>query len=59
MLGCGDSAIYVYDMETRDQVSRLTGHTDYVHSVDWTDGSAGVSIVSGGEDGAVKLWDTR
>jgi len=59
VLGCGDSAIYVYDMETRDQVSRLTGHTDYVHSVDCTDGSAGVSIVSGGEDGAVKLWDTR
>ena len=40
-------------------IATLTGHTDYVHSVDVTDGSGGISIVSGGEDGAVKLWDTR
>ena len=59
MLGCGDRNIYVHDVETRDQLNLLTGHKDYVHSVDVTDGSGGISIVSGGEDGAVKLWDTR
>ena len=45
--------------ETREQTHRLVGHTDYVHCTAVADGSGGVNIVSGGEDGAVKLWDLR
>ena len=57
--GCGDNNVYVFDLETRELVHTLAGHRKYVHSVAAADGSGGVSVVSGGEDGAVKLWDTR
>eukprot|EP00088_Acartia_fossae_P031460 TRINITY_DN32344_c0_g1_i1.p1 TRINITY_DN32344_c0_g1~~TRINITY_DN32344_c0_g1_i1.p1 ORF type:complete len:342 (-),score=39.20 TRINITY_DN32344_c0_g1_i1:30-1028(-) len=58
-VGCGDNEIYMYDLESRDLTKVLSGHTNFVHSVDFGDGSGGVGLVSGGEDGAVKLWDTR
>jgi len=56
--GCGDSNIYTYNIETRQLKYTLSGHTSFVHCVAAAH-SAGVSIVSAGEDGAVKLWDTR
>ena len=56
--GCGDNNIYVFNLETLDLKSCLTGHTSFVHSVCAVQ-SAGISVLSGGEDGAVKLWDTR
>jgi len=59
VIGCGDNLIYIYDLESRQLTRQLTGHTDYVHSVNVCDRSAGVAVVSGSEDGAVKLWDTR
>ena len=59
IVGCGDNNVYIYDLESRQLVHRLHGHTNYVHSVAACDRSAGVAVVSGGEDGAVKFWDTR
>ena len=51
--------MYVYDLETRELQYALRGHQKFVHSVAAADGSGGVAVISGGEDGAVKLWDTR
>jgi len=59
VVGCGDGNVYVYDLETRELQYALRGHQKFVHSVAAADGSGGVAVISGGEDGAVKLWDTR
>lgn len=58
-MGCSDGNIYIYDLETRRLDKVLSGHTQFVHCVAGADGSGGVSLISGGEDGDVKLWDTR
>jgi THO complex subunit 6 len=60
VLGTGNSNIYMYDLETRQLVTTLTGHTDYVHSVASGQGEGDTNtLVSGGEDGTVRLWDPR
>lgn len=32
-VGCGDNAVYVYDIETRDLLKTLDKHKDYIHSI--------------------------
>lgn len=71
--GCGDSNIYVFNIETRKVVQILKGHSDYIHSIyywycsrnvyfilllTWALNS-GNKLISGGEDGLVNIWDIK
>ena len=55
--GCGDNNVYVWDMSTGELKHKLCGHKEYVHSVSYLQKDK--QIVSAGEDGLVKFWDTR
>jgi len=60
VVAAGDNNLQIFDLETRMEVKKLSGHTDYVHSVDIATGEdESVNIASGGEDGTVRLWDPR
>ena len=59
VLGMGDNNVYVFDLETREVVRVLSGHTGYVHCVSCGKGEGERTVASGGEDGTVKLWDIR
>lgn len=54
--GCSDNNIYVHDKETLQEVSKLTGHQDYLHSLKVTDDQ---QLFSASEDGSVRSWDLR
>jgi len=51
--GLHDFSVLVYDITTDGHVT-LTGHSSYVNSVAFGDNS---TLVSGGNDGSVKIWD--
>ncbi len=53
--GAGDGYVRVWDVETGEEVQRLTGHTKAVNAVDIT--SDGKIILSGSADGTLRLWD--
>ncbi|GAB1603817.1 THO complex subunit 6 homolog [Argonauta hians] len=55
--GCGDNLIYIYDLEGGSLKSTLSGHKDYIHAVMLCNSRQ--ECVSAGEDGAVRIWDTR
>ena len=55
VLGMGDNDVYMVDVETRRVLRKLSGHSGYIHSVDTSDNV----IVSGGEEGEVRLWDAN
>ncbi|TWW70492.1 THO complex subunit 6 homolog [Takifugu flavidus] len=57
IVGAGDNNIHVLDLEHGTFKSVLQGHTDYVHCVSVREREA--EILSGGEDGAVRIWDSR
>jgi len=59
VLGMGDNNVYIYDLETRNEVRVLSGHTGYVHCVTCGRGEGERTVASGSEDGTVRLWDTR
>jgi WD40 repeat protein len=52
-----DRAIWLWDLETWQEVVRLQGHTSYVWSLAFS--PDGASLVSGSGDGTVRLWDTE
>lgn len=53
VLGMADTNVYLVDVETRRVVRKLSGHSGYIHSVATSDNV----MVSGGEDGDVRVWD--
>ncbi|XP_065644438.1 THO complex subunit 6 homolog isoform X1 [Hydra vulgaris] len=57
ILGCGDNNVYVYDIETRNLLKTIQGHSDFIHAVGYLGRSH--QIISGGEDGFIKFWDER
>nr|XP_046270486.1 THO complex subunit 6 homolog isoform X2 [Scatophagus argus] len=57
VVGGGDNNIHILDLERGVFKSVLQGHSDYVHCVSVRDREA--EILSGGEDGAVRIWDSR
>jgi transcription initiation factor TFIID subunit 5 len=65
--GFGDSTLRIWDAKASgtasrgsggfgNQAHRLVGHSGPVYSVDWT--SCGRFVLSGSEDGTVRLWST-
>ena len=55
VLGMGDNNVHLVDLEAGSVVRVLSGHSGYLHSLAT---SAGL-LASGGEEGEVRLWDTR
>lgn len=55
--GCGDNNVYIWDLEGGSVKQTLSGHTDYVHCVDFLKKSE--QVVSASEDGTVRFWDLR
>ncbi|CAD7691725.1 unnamed protein product [Nyctereutes procyonoides] len=53
----GDCQLHMMDLETGTFTRALQGHTDYVHCLALRERSP--EVLSGGEDGAVQLWDLR
>ncbi|KAF6262050.1 WD40-repeat-containing domain protein [Scenedesmus sp. NREL 46B-D3] len=67
--GTNDNSVYVYDIESKHCLARLTGHGNDVNAVaylqgDGSDASASAAasphlLLSGSDDHMVRLWDTR
>ncbi|XP_055265266.1 THO complex subunit 6 homolog isoform X2 [Moschus berezovskii] len=57
ILGGGDCQLHAMDLETGTFMWALRGHTDYIHCLALRERSP--EVLSGGEDGAVRLWDLR
>ncbi|XP_015250377.1 PREDICTED: THO complex subunit 6 homolog [Cyprinodon variegatus] len=56
-VGAGDNNVHILDLEHGAFKATLQGHTDYVHCVCMREREA--ELLSGGEDGAVRMWDSR
>ncbi|KAJ6222198.1 hypothetical protein RDWZM_000743 [Blomia tropicalis] len=56
--GCSDNIIYVFDKETQNELFKLVGHQDYVHSVRLINENVPL-LYSSSEDGSVRVWDLR
>ncbi|XP_048848225.1 THO complex subunit 6 homolog [Brienomyrus brachyistius] len=56
-VGGGDSNIHIMDLESGIFKSVLQGHTDYIHCLSIREREG--ELLSGGEDGAVRMWDVR
>ena len=54
-VGCSDSIIRIWDVQTGYLVERLRGHGDWVRSVAFTPDDRG--LISGSDDKKVKRWD--
>ena len=48
-------SVKLWDVETREQIGEMQGHTGWVHSVAFT--RDGATLVSGSGDGTVLLWE--
>uniref|UniRef100_A0A4W2C286 THO complex subunit 6 n=1 Tax=Bos indicus x Bos taurus TaxID=30522 RepID=A0A4W2C286_BOBOX len=57
ILAGGDCQLHAMDLETGTFMWALRGHTDYIHCLALRERSP--EVLSGGEDGAVRLWDLR
>ncbi|PCH04211.1 Hypothetical protein PENO1_028690 [Penicillium occitanis (nom. inval.)] len=55
LAAAGDSKVIVlYDTESGEQVTQLTGHSAWILSLDWS--HTGEYLLSGSFDGKVKVW---
>ena len=52
---CADNTIRLIDVEHRQQVAELRGHSDYVKAVAWS--PDGTRLISGSGDYTVRIWD--
>ncbi|HRF99387.1 MAG TPA: hypothetical protein PLZ51_29440, partial [Aggregatilineales bacterium] len=50
-----DSHLYLYDVETGEQVRQFTGHTDWVFNADFT--RDGTILASASADDTIRIWD--
>ena len=50
--------IWIYDTETLAEVALLTGHTGYVNALAYSPDPDSKTLISGGADGTVRVWDT-
>uniref|UniRef100_A0A671WDV0 THO complex 6 n=1 Tax=Sparus aurata TaxID=8175 RepID=A0A671WDV0_SPAAU len=57
VVGGGDNNVHILDLEHGVFKSVLQGHSDYIHCVSVREREA--DILSGSEDGAVRIWDSR
>eukprot|EP00474_Spongospora_subterranea_P004695 CRZ05153.1 hypothetical protein [Spongospora subterranea] len=56
---CDDSKIRIFDLRmSKDPVQILEGHTNAVRSIAWSNSHSEI-ILSGGLDGACRLWNLR
>lgn len=56
----GPGQIYVYDLIANRRSMRIgRAHSDDVNSVCWADTASGNVLISGSDDGFVKVWDRR
>ena len=55
VVGMGDNNLHLVDLESGTVLRVLSGHSGHLHSVA---ASAGL-VASGGEEGEVRLWDSR
>ena len=49
--------IWIYDAKTGEELSLLTGHTRWIHSVVFS--SDGTTLASGSHDNTIRLWDVQ
>ncbi|XP_043830966.1 THO complex subunit 6 homolog isoform X2 [Dromiciops gliroides] len=56
-LAGGDCQLHTMDLETGTFTRALRGHTDYIHCLALRERSP--EVLSGSEDGTVRLWDLR
>ena len=57
--GTAASSIVVYDIERRQSLYHVPGHSDDVNAVCFADKSSPHILYSGSDDCTIKVWDTR
>ncbi|RXK42673.1 hypothetical protein M231_00228 [Tremella mesenterica] len=57
--GAGSGKIMVYDIESQQRSLSVSGHSDDVNAVCFADETSTNILVSGSDDGYVKIWDRR
>ncbi|GFZ44523.1 hypothetical protein JCM24511_02246 [Saitozyma sp. JCM 24511] len=57
--GAGSGKIMVYDIDAQRRSLSISGHADDVNAVCFADESSTNILVSGSDDGYVKVWDRR
>jgi WD40 repeat protein len=53
----GDNCCYAWDLQTQTCIGKMSGHTDYLHSVTVLPRSQ--LGITGSEDGSMGIWDLR
>ncbi len=54
--GADDFSIRIWDVNTRQTITQLVNHTNYVTSLDWS--PDGTRLASGGIDETIRIWNT-
>ncbi|WVO15756.1 hypothetical protein L204_103418 [Cryptococcus depauperatus] len=57
--GGSNGKIMIYDLESQSRSLKVKGHADDVNAVRFADHSSTNVLVSGSDDGYVKVWDRR